>query len=143
MVGFGGSGNRYLYSGEDMPKFFPWSQDHLTFDFENPRENQKDMHIDEPKNVNHDFLKELISNKCFSRLSFEKWERIMHSHGASLREVFNLKFHKFERYVDVVVYPTTIEQVESIVNLSNTHNVILIPYGGGTNVTQALYLIDG
>lgn len=73
------------------------------------------MEIEEPLNVNHDFLKELIQSKAFSRLSFEKWERIMHSHGASLREVFNLKYHKFERYIDVVVYPKTTEQVEKIV----------------------------
>ena len=66
----------------------------------------------------------------------------MHSHGASLREVFNLKYGRFARYVDVVVYPKTTEQVESIIGLANTHKVVLIPYGGGTNVTQALYLRD-
>jgi hypothetical protein len=33
----------------------------------------------------------------------------MHSHGASAREVFNLRFGKFERYVDVVVYPNSTE----------------------------------
>lgn len=27
--------------------------------------------------------------------------------------------------------------------MANNHNVILIPYGGGTNVTQALYLRNG
>ena len=64
----------------------------------------------------------------------------MHSHGASIREVFNLKFSRFWRYVDVVIYPKNKEQVESIIALANTHNVVLIPYGGGTNVTQALYL---
>ena len=101
------------------------------------------MEIDPPQNVNHDFLKQLIESKNFSRLSFEKWERIIHSHGASLREVFNLRYHRFERYVDVVVYPQSREHVEAIVALAHTQNVILIPYGGGTNVTQALYLKKG
>lgn len=100
------------------------------------------MEVDAPKNVNHDFLNELINKKCFNRLSFDKWERVMHSHGASLREVFNLKFGRFARYVDVIVYPKTQEQVESLITLANAHKVILIPYGGGTNVTQALYLKD-
>ena len=67
----------------------------------------------------------------------------MHSHGASLREVFNLKYHKFDRYVDVVVYPASKEHVENIIEAANAHNVVLIPYGGGTNVTQALYLTEG
>jgi alkyldihydroxyacetonephosphate synthase len=92
------------------------------------------MDINEP-NVNHEFLQELEKEKCFSRRSFEKWERIMHSHGASLREVFNLRHGKFERYVDVVVYPSSTEQVEKIVQLANSHNIVIVPYGGGTNVT--------
>lgn len=64
----------------------------------------------------------------------------MHSHGATVREVFALRYGRFERYVDVVVYPISTEQVEKIVELANKHDVVLIPYGGGTNVTQALYL---
>lgn len=64
----------------------------------------------------------------------------MHSHGASLREVFQLRYGRFDRYVDVVVYPSSTEHVEKIVELADTHNVIIVPYGGGTNVTQALYL---
>lgn len=59
----------------------------------------------------------------------------MHSHGASAREVFALRFGRFERYVDVVVYPNSTEQVQKIVELADSHNVIIVPYGGGTNVT--------
>ena len=59
----------------------------------------------------------------------------MHSHGASLKEVYALRYSRFERYVDVVVYPDSTDQVEQIVALANTHNVVLVPYGGGTNVT--------
>lgn len=64
----------------------------------------------------------------------------MHSHGASLREVFALRFGRFERYVDLVVYPGTTEHVKTIVELADRLDVVLIPYGGGTNVTQALYM---
>jgi alkyldihydroxyacetonephosphate synthase len=59
----------------------------------------------------------------------------MHSHGASLREVFALRYGKFERYVDVVVMPGSTEHVEKIIALATKHKVVLIPYGGGTNVT--------
>ena len=40
------------------------------------------MEIDLPI-LNHGFLEEL-SEKDFDRRSFLKWERIMHSHGATL-----------------------------------------------------------
>ena len=64
----------------------------------------------------------------------------MHSHGASLREVMMLRYGKFPRYVDSVLYPSSSEHCEKIVQLADKHNVVLIPYGGGTNVTQALFL---
>ena len=93
------------------------------------------MEVDPPQNVNHPFLKDLEKEKCFSRRSFEKWERIMHSHGASLREVYALRYGRFDRYVDVVLYPGSTDHVMRIVELATTHNVVLVPYGGGTNVT--------
>lgn len=40
----------------------------------------------------------------------------------------------------MVVYPDGHKQVEALVKLAVEHNVVLIPYGGGTNVTQALML---
>ena len=64
----------------------------------------------------------------------------MHSHGASLRELFILRYGKFEKFVDLVLYPLNTLHVEKIVKLAHKHNVRLIPYGGGTNVTQALFL---
>ena len=42
----------------------------------------------------------------------------------------------------MVVYPGQTEDVEHLVLLANKHNVVLVPYGGGTNVTQALLLPD-
>ena len=59
----------------------------------------------------------------------------MHSHGASLREVMQLRYSRFPRYVDVVVYPSSHAHCEQIVKMAHKHNVVLIPYGGGTNVT--------
>ena len=98
------------------------------------------MQVDPPQNVNHGFLKALEEHKCFSRWSFEKWERVMHSHGASLREVFNLRYMRFDRYVDCVLYPAEHDHVVKIVELAKIHGVMIVPFGGGTNVTQALYL---
>ena len=132
MVDF--KGDKYLYSGQQMPEFVDWVLDNVAINFEEPKPAQEDMEIDPPR-MNHEFVEDLEKSNCFSRRSFEKWERIMHSHGASLREVFQLRYGRFPRYVDVVVYPISTEQVEKIVELANTHNVIIVPYGGGTNVT--------
>ena len=85
---------------------------------------------------NHEFLAELgEDDAAFSRRSFMKWERIMHSHGATLQEVFILRHGAFKRCVDVVIYPGSHEHVEKMIKLANKHNVVIVPYGGGTNVT--------
>ena len=91
------------------------------------------MQCDAP-NVNTAFLEELgVQN--ISRRSFNKWERIMHSHGATYQEIFALRQGKLDKVADCVVYPFSTEQVETLVKLANKHNVVLVPYGGGTNVT--------
>jgi alkyldihydroxyacetonephosphate synthase len=36
--------------------------------------------------------------------------------------------------------PISTENVERLVLLANKHNVVIVPYGGGTNVTQSLML---
>ena len=64
-----------------------------------------------PSIFNHEFLAEL-GDKGFQRRSFLKWERVMHSHGATLQEVFILRHGQFKRTVDVVIYPESHEQVE-------------------------------
>ena len=43
-----------------------------------------------------------------------------------------------ERVVDLVLYPESEDHVRAIVRLAAEHNVCLVPYGGGTNVSGAL-----
>lgn len=64
----------------------------------------------------------------------------MHSHGATLEEVNALRYTEFKRYADVVIYPNSTEHCEKLVQLAVKHNVCLVPYGGGTNVTKSLKL---
>jgi len=94
--------------------------------------------VTEPKIV-HEFLEEL-GEKNFSRRSFSKNDRVHHSHGQTFEEVFELREGKLKKYVDLVVYPYTTEHCEVLVQLANKHNVVIVPYGGGTNVSQSLKL---
>jgi alkyldihydroxyacetonephosphate synthase len=49
-----------------------------------------------------------------------------------------IKHGRIERIPDLVVRPETDAEVETIIELARQHDVCLIPYGGGTNVTDAL-----
>ena len=57
-----------------------------------------------PPTLKHEFFEELGENG-FSRRSFEKFERIMHSHGEGPLEVCYLRYGQFPRVVDVIIYP--------------------------------------
>lgn len=100
-------GDRYMFGGQFLPKFLPYtmSQLHLNPDNEDPP--QEDMEV-APPNLNHAFLEELGETN-FSRRSFRKWERIMHSHGACLQEVWQLRYTKIDKVADVVIYPNSTE----------------------------------
>jgi len=52
--------------------------------------------------------------------------------------MYAIKYGKLVRVPDLVVWPTSEEQIEALVQLALKHDVVLVPYGGGTNVTDAL-----
>jgi len=64
--------------------------------------------------------------------------RVFHSHGHSLQELFLLRTSKMPRCVDYVIYITSHEQAEYLIAAATRHSVVLIPFGGGTNVTESL-----
>lgn len=80
-----------------------WAEENAGIDFTKVAPKQDDMEI-APSIINQEFLAEL-GEKAFDRRSFLKWERIMHSHGATLAEVFTLRHGSFNRTADVVIYP--------------------------------------
>ena len=75
------AGNRYMYGGEILPNFAPWIAENVGADMQYEDPPQADMEINAPI-INADFIEEL-GDKELSRRSFLKWERIMHSHGAT------------------------------------------------------------
>jgi alkyldihydroxyacetonephosphate synthase len=133
-------GNKYEFCEKEMPTFKTWVASFLHLDFDSPTPAQKDMEVDPPL-INEAFVDELgTSLASFSRRSFEKWERAMNSHGQTLHEIWELRRGKIPRCVDMVLYPTTNEHVERIVQLAEKHNVMLVPCGGNSNVTHSLML---
>lgn len=106
-------GNRYPFSGKKFPGLRVWGETQAGIDFNVKADKQDDMDI-KPPVYNHQFLHELEQLNCFSRRSFDKWERIVHSHGEALNETFTLRHGTFDRFVDVVVYPGSHEQCEVI-----------------------------
>jgi len=64
--------------------------------------------------------------------------RLRHGHGHTVSEINALKADGFPRVPDYVVYPADETQVIGLVQAAAETGVVLTPYGGGTNVTEAL-----
>jgi alkyldihydroxyacetonephosphate synthase len=64
--------------------------------------------------------------------------RLRHGHGHTQEEMWAIKYGRVARVPDLIVRPESDADVRAIVAIAARHRVCLIPYGGGTNVTEAL-----
>lgn len=135
------SGNRYPLAGAALPEFVPFVENMLGVPI-GPKHarslappERAPAAIDQPRFVKA--VRELIGS---DGLVQDDRERLVHSHGQlSVDEVYRVMTgHVPERVVDLVVYPDSEDQVVALTRLAAEHDVVLIPYGGGTNVSGAL-----
>lgn len=130
------SGHRYSLSGVELPSLRAFVEKEMGVTIDDKMTAQP-MPTEYPAPVeNIEFLKAIEGN--YVRLTFEGLERLGHSHGHTVQELWAIRYEKLARIVDVVIYPGRVEDVECIVKAANEHNVVIIPYGGGTSVSCAL-----
>lgn len=67
-------------------------------------------------------------------LTTEAKTRIKYSRGQSLPDWLALKYGELERVTDAVAFPKDEPQLQSLLELANQLDAVLIPYGGGTSV---------
>lgn len=130
------TGSRYLFSGQVLPHFRGWAETKVGLNINDVSPPQDKMKAPAIVNKNDAFLAD-IKASC-NRFSLNDDDRIFHAHGHSCQEVFDLRYGAFKRVPDVVVWPGSHQHVEAIVAAAAKHNVVIIPYGGGTTVTHSL-----
>jgi alkyldihydroxyacetonephosphate synthase len=132
-------GNRYELSGKELPRFLPWVKEVLEVDV-NPRDINQPHYptqIPDPQ-INSDFLQNLGTFLSAAQIEREGEIRLRHGHGHTQEEMYSIKYTQLGRIPDLDVYPETEAQIMSLVAAAKKYDVCLIPYGGGTNVTDAL-----
>lgn len=138
------TGDRYPIAGYPMPDFIPFVEDTLGFSI-SPEQKQEpsDIYQEIPDPIqNEPFLNELSNTFRDNLFTRDPEERLRHSHGqVSVDEVYRILYEKgVERVADLVFFASEEEQIQNLVSLARKHDVCLVPYGGGTNVTGALSL---
>jgi alkyldihydroxyacetonephosphate synthase len=137
------TGERYPLAGYSMPYFIPFAEEVLGVSFrpEDIVEEQDYGELPEPRQ-NAVFVAALKQKFSDDQIGVEDRERLIHSHGQlSVDEIYQILYgDRLRRLVDLVLYPQGEDDVRLIVQLANEHDVCLVPYGGGTNVSGALAL---
>jgi alkyldihydroxyacetonephosphate synthase len=132
------TGGRYKLSGHVMPTMREWMTKTIGIDLDHRTPAQPELtaaDIQSPV-LNEAFIEDV--KRAGISFSDDPNDRLFRAHGHTLHEVFVLREGKFARMPDVVVWPASHSEVEKVIEFACTHNVVIIPFGGGTSVTGAL-----
>ncbi|XP_054284492.1 alkyldihydroxyacetonephosphate synthase-like [Macrosteles quadrilineatus] len=131
------TGKRYAIGEQELPHFTEWVIKKMNIDLKDrylPRDPPK---VFPPPKATQEFLDKL--SKCGVAHSIEGMERLVRSHGQTLHDIYHLRVSEhMDRIPDVVVWPDSHTVVERLVKLADEHNVVIIPYGGGTSVSGSV-----
>ena len=133
------SGNRYEMSGCEMPNLAPWIREVMGVEVD-PHDLNTPHYppaLPEPR-IDEPFLADLRQLLSPDQISRDPRIRLRHGHGHTQEEMFAIKYGTLGRIPDLVAYPESEDQVVALVQAALRHDACLIPYGGGTNVTDAL-----
>ncbi|KAF4527342.1 hypothetical protein B566_EDAN001119 [Ephemera danica] len=71
--------------------------------------------------------------------SMDGMDRLVRSHGHTLQDVYELRQGRLPpRIPDLIIWPDSHEDVVKVVQLATKHDVVIIPFGGGTSVSRAV-----
>ncbi|MEM9483928.1 MAG: FAD-binding oxidoreductase [Cyanobacteria bacterium P01_F01_bin.116] len=139
------TGHRYPLAGYKMPYLLP----HIEASFAIKIDADDCLHPVEYPNLpapkqHPEFCQAITDQFSANQYSFETGARLLHSHGqTTFEEVYQVLYGTLERFVDMVFYCESTTDAQRLIELAITHNICLIPFGGGTSVSCALKLPPG
>jgi alkyldihydroxyacetonephosphate synthase len=134
-------GARYSGSEVELPGLLPWVRQALAIEID-PRDIHPSSYpptVPEPR-LPPALMEELATALPAGALTTDPEQRLRHGHGHTLEEIYAIRYDgsRISRIPDLVVYPDSPEQIAALVAIGTRHDACLVPYGGGTNVTDAL-----
>lgn len=125
---------------EDKPRFAPFVLDKVGLDLSGPASKPPTFdEIDVPASRLTDELKATFTKVLGEKFVVtEDLDRVVHTFGKSVRDLIRLRRNQLQRVPDVVLYPADEAQVRAIVDAVVEVDAVLIPFGGGSNISGSL-----
>jgi alkyldihydroxyacetonephosphate synthase len=132
-------GARYAISGKVMPSLLPWAEGILGLRIDPFDRNVSQYPTGVPPRRESPALEAaLAASLAPERVSTDPRVRMRHGHGHTQEDMWAIKYGLLERVPDLVVWPISAGEVRAVLQLAAAHGACVIPFGGGTNVTDAL-----
>ena len=131
-------GSRYELCGRPLTKLLPFIESELQISIDPLKEFSPFSPVwntEINSRLSSTEMKLLSEN--FHSTSFATLDRVRHGTGHSQEDIYLIRSGGSLRIPDAVIWPTNEKDVETLVGLSRKKNWCLIPFGGGTNVSDA------
>jgi alkyldihydroxyacetonephosphate synthase len=133
------TGNRYNISNVELPSLMPWFASKLEAPLGPTNRNEPHYPPEiPPARSAPELLATLRGFLTGEQISSDAKVRLRHGHGHTGGEIWAIRYGKLDRVPDLVLFPRSHEEVVRIVEAARQHGACVIPFGGGTNVTEAL-----
>ncbi|MDI3291408.1 FAD-binding oxidoreductase [Polyangium sp. 15x6] len=135
------TGRRYNISNVDLPSLLPWISATLSAPLS--YDNRNEPHYPPPVPEAREAGALVAALRGFlesDQISNDPLVRLRRGHGHTGAEIWAIRYERLPRVPDLVVFPTSHDQVVKITEAAKEHGACLVPFGGGTNVTDALRL---
>jgi alkyldihydroxyacetonephosphate synthase len=128
------------FTHEDKPELAPFIKGVLGLDVDRATTRPvafDDLAIAEPTLTSdlHAALQEAVGG---DHVSTDPLDRVIHARGKSLRDLIRHRGGDVGRVPDVVVRPGTEDEVAAVVGAAIEADAVVIPFGGGTNISGSL-----
>ncbi len=126
---------------EDKPAFAPFVYEKTAIDL-NTTPEAEPPHFDEidvPASILSDQDSAALRGIVGDHHVFtDDMQRVIHTYGKGLRDLVLVRAGHLPRVPDVVVYPANEDEVRAVVDYVAEINAVLIPFGGGSNISGSL-----
>ena len=133
------TGTRYNISNVELPGLVPWLSKKIEapLGYANRHPSQYPPQV--PAAKAHPALEAALRGFLTAdQIRTDDATRLRRGHGHTGAEIWKIRYETLPRVPDLVVFPQGHDEVVAIVEAVRAHGACIIPFGGGTNVTDAL-----